>query len=141
MSTGSLETEILHLFLSFFFLTPFLSKQEMVQTTHAFLSCSNNYAECYSVIQHPSWPSCFLFFLILLAGRCILLLILSWRLFWMKPYNDLCSFLTNVSLRDSCWNSTKFTHSSSIHKMNIQLALTFSIFFVEREGKEHSFDT
>lgn len=30
----------------------------------AFLSCSNNYAECCSVIQHPNWVNCFLpFFL------------------------------------------------------------------------------
>lgn len=63
----SIETEILHLSLSlllFFFSDFLLLKQEMIQTTQAFLSCSNNYAECCSVIQHPNWVNCFLpFFL------------------------------------------------------------------------------
>lgn len=74
MSVGSLETEILHPSLSVV-LASHLLKQEMMQTTQAFLSCSSNYAECGSVTQHSSWLSCFLFFFILLAGRCVLLIL------------------------------------------------------------------
>lgn len=53
VSTGNLETEILHLSLSVFFsFSSFEARNDA--NTLAFLSCSNNYAECCSVIQHPS---------------------------------------------------------------------------------------
>lgn len=45
-----------------------------------------------------------------------------------------------LSLRDNCWNNTKFSHASN-HKTNIQLALALLISYVVRERIEHFFNT